>query len=118
MHRAGESPADRGNRAAGGSPAPTHRDGDVDMQDVLETLKKLPKLCASRLPSTDEPILIRRGVKGYWKAPRRDLDVDRFNARHGVTKGQEAAMLIGSMYGWEVPGADPDIWDAETGDPV
>ena len=78
------------------------------MTDVLETLKKLPDMCAARLPNDKSPILIRRGVAGYWPAPRPDMDVDAFNARKGVTPAQVMAMQIGSMFGWDAPGADPD----------
>lgn len=74
---------------------------------VLATLKKLPEICASRSMIDNSPIMLRRGVIGYYPAPP-SLDVDGFNARHGVTKAQQDAMEIGSCFGWEVPGADPD----------
>ena len=77
------------------------------MPDVLATLAKLPELCAARLPNDGSPILIRRGVAGYWPF-KPDLDVDEFNARHGTTPAQVEAMLCGSMFGWDVPAADPD----------
>lgn len=77
------------------------------MTDVLATLNKLPEMCAARLPSTDEPILIKRGVPGYWPT-RPDFDVDGFNQRKGISAAQVEAMQIGSMFGWHVPGADPD----------
>jgi hypothetical protein len=77
------------------------------MPDVLATLQKLPEICAARLASTGEPIMIRRGVRGYYPAPPR-LDVDAWNAEHNVSKAQVLAMEVGSCFGWEVPGADPD----------
>lgn len=77
------------------------------MADVLKTLEKLPKICASVSLTDGSPITIRRGVSGYYPAPP-SLDVDGFNARHGVSPAQRMAMEIGSMFGWEVPGADPD----------
>ena len=46
---------------------------------------------------------------GYYSANPR-LDLDRFNRNKGITPEQAEAMLIGSLFGWEVPGADPDIW--------
>lgn len=73
--------------------------------DVADTLAKLPPMCAARAPGTDEPILIKRGVQGYWPWHG---DVDRFNARHGVDWMQVEAMLCGSMFGWDCPAADPD----------
>lgn len=76
---------------------------------VLATLQKLPELCAARLPATGEPILLRRGVMGYYPASPR-LDVEGFNRRKGIAPEQAEAMLVGSLFGWEVPGADPDTW--------
>jgi hypothetical protein len=76
------------------------------MNDVLETLKKLPEICASRHPTTGEAVLLRRGSIGYWPAGR--IDPDKFNERHGVTAAQLEAMEIGSHFGFDVPGADPD----------
>ena len=77
------------------------------MTDVLETLKKLPVECASRLPADKSPILIRRGVAGYWPM-HPGFDPDAFNARNEITPAQVQAMEIGSMFGWDCPGADPD----------
>lgn len=79
--------------------------------DVLENLKKLPEKCAAKMPGTDEPILIKRGVKGYWPL-KPGFDVDGYNQRHGVNRYQVEAMLVGSMCGWEVPGANPDYYEA------
>lgn len=73
---------------------------------VLNNLNKLPELCASINLTDGKPILIRRGVMGYYPAPT--IDVDGFNERHNVTPAQREAMEIGSMFGWEVPGANPD----------
>ncbi len=39
------------------------------------------------------------------------------NERGGVTKAQTAAMLSGSLFGWEVPAADPKNYD-EQGQPI
>ena len=39
------------------------------------------------------------------------------NEAIGVTKAQEAAMLFGSMYGWDKPGADPAHYN-EQGEPI
>ncbi len=77
------------------------------MADVLATLAKLPPVCAARHPITDAPIMIRRGEHGYHPAPP-SLDPDGYNRRHNITPAQAEAMLVGSMFGWEVPGADPD----------
>lgn len=77
------------------------------MTDILATLAKLPELCAARLPTDNSPILIRRGSAGYWPF-RPDLDVEAFNAHHGISTAQVEAMLCGSMFGWDSPAADPE----------
>lgn len=90
------------------------------MPDMIETLKKLPQYCYNRLPSTKEIIGIERGVPGYTKITNLPLGIDtveKANELLGVTKGQAEAMLIGSMFGWHVPGADPDAYDPESGKP-
>lgn len=77
------------------------------MNDVLKTLEKLPVECAARHPSDNSPMLVKRGVAGYWPMLP-GFDVDGFNARHGISPAQVQAMTIGSMFGWDCPGADPD----------
>ena len=39
--------------------------------------------------------------------------VDEYNGKLGVTKAQEEAMKTGSMFGWNVPGADPKNYDMD-----
>jgi hypothetical protein len=74
-------------------------------RDMLEVLADLPELCAARLNSTGQPILLKRGHRGYWPF-RHDLDVKAFNEHHKVTPRQVEAMEIGSLVGFDVPGAD------------
>jgi len=74
---------------------------------------KLPHMCFSTLPSSGEQIWIRRGRSGYVDlaggGTREEVraSVDEFNARRGITKAQEAAMVGGSMFGWNTPAAKP-----------
>ena len=78
----------------------------------------LPEVCFSILPSTGDVIIIKRGESGYYrceystedKAFNREFANDR-NANLGVSKAQVEAMLAGSMYGWDVPAADPKSYD-------
>lgn len=43
--------------------------------------------------------------------------VGECNERGGVTKAQTAAMLAGSLFGWEVAASDPKNYD-EQGQPI
>lgn len=84
----------------------------------------LPEVCYSILPSTGDVIIIKHGESGYYrceystedKAFNREFANDR-NANLGVSKAQVEAMLAGSMYGWDVPAADPKSYD-ENGTPL
>lgn len=68
---------------------------------------KLPDVCFANHPSTGELIAIKRGESGYYPIQSRRT-ADELNAMEGVTPVQRAAMETGSMFGWDVPGADPD----------
>ena len=77
-----------------------------------KNLAKLPMRCAAREPSTGAPIMIMAGHAGYYPLPP-TLDVDALNTRWGASPAQVEAMLAGSMFGWEVPAADPDTYTTE-----
>lgn len=49
---------------------------------------------------------VRRGESGYYPIFT-PLTADQMNAEHGVTPAQREAMYNGSLFGWDVPGADP-----------
>lgn len=52
---------------------------------------------------------------GYAVMSREDAKhlVDSYNQTLGVSKAQQAAMQAGSMFGFQVPAADPKNYDAE-----
>lgn len=87
------------------------------MQDVLDTLKKLPDRVLTTL-NTDrsQVISIRRGVMGYFPVVARPIAEGKMTAQEycdavngpDITRDQIEAMENGSMFGWHVPGADPD----------
>lgn len=79
---------------------------DLVRRDMIAVLQDLPEFCASRLNTTGQPILLKRGHRGYWPT-RHDLNVETFNESAGVTAAQIEAMQCGSMCGFDVPGADP-----------
>lgn len=97
----------------------------MSLQDAATAhLAKLPALCYALMACRDPGsriVIIRAGETGCYvtdyDAPGLALDqvgtvVDRLNARLGITPAQKEAMLAGSLFGWHVPGADPDYYDA------
>lgn len=74
----------------------------------------LPELCFSTLLTGGDLICIKRGETGYfpseWDTGDKERNVelaDQLNEQLGVTMWQRKAMEVGSMCGWDVPGADP-----------
>jgi hypothetical protein len=84
----------------------------------------LPEQCYSALLDTGAVVILKRGETGYYKTdiPFQDKEaakqlVSDYNEKLGVTKAQLEAMKAGSMFGFEVPGADPKNYD-ENGTPI
>jgi len=82
----------------------------------------LPEKCMIILPGTGDLGAIRRGESGYHAVETARLVYhdetleearDRLNAACGVNRAQVAAMLVGSMCGWHVPGADPAAYNED-----
>lgn len=79
---------------------------------MVKFIDKLPEFSFAYLNTTNEVIMIKRGINGYYPQP--DLEgysVDQLNEAYGITKPQAEAMLKGSMFGWHVPASDPDMWE-------
>lgn len=80
----------------------------------------LPERCYGILPFSGAVIIIARGESGYYqtdinygsKDENQQL-VDLYNDKLGVTKAQAAAMRAGSMFGWDVPAANPASYDEQ-----
>ena len=92
--------------------------------EITPLRSSLPGSCHSVLPSSGELIVIKRGEKGYFPGEFSSVDetenrifADDRNTKNGVSKAQEAAMLAGSMFGWDAPAADPKNYD-ENGTPI
>ena len=92
-------------------------------QAVIPLRASLPDKCFSYLQSTGELIIITKGEQGYTPTARygdgvtpREA-VDAANEAMGVTRAQEEAMVAGSMFGWDKPGADPKNYN-ENGEPI
>lgn len=82
---------------------------------------KLPKYCYGVNLSEKKVIILKKNESGYYLAewgPFNTIEeaksiADKYNERLGVTKAQASAMSVGSMFGWDVPGANPDNYDAD-----
>ena len=82
---------------------------------IFPMRSSLPDHCYSMLSSENRLIKIVKGESGYLDLAELHEDgreiVDNKNSMLGVTKAQEAAMVVGSMFGWDKPGADPANYD-------
>lgn len=83
-------------------------------QFAAKVAEGLPELCFSTLKTTGQLICIKRGETGYypseWDTGDKERNVelaDELNGKLGVSPIQRQAMEVGSMAGWDVPGADP-----------
>jgi len=73
---------------------------------------RLPEFCAAKLPSTGDTILIERGESGY-RPMAGNPDMDALNKGFKCSIAQREAMFCGSMFGWNVPGADPRSYNSD-----
>lgn len=87
---------------------------------VIPLRQSLPEKCVSTLESTGEIISITRGENGYTPTGQYPQDgvspkeaAAALNEAAGITRAQEAAMVAGSMFGWDTPAADPKNYDAK-----
>lgn len=77
-------------------------------QTLLDTLQALPERCGARDMSTNAPIMIVLGERGYYPAPPA-FDPEGYNFRRGISDKQVSAMMVGSMFGWTVPGVAAEL---------
>lgn len=91
---------------------------------VIPLRDTLPDKCYAVLPGSDEIIIVKKGEKGYYRTDKYGHDradaisiVNESNTGGGVTRAQAAAMLAGSMFGWDTPAADPQNYDGQ-GQPI
>lgn len=93
-----------------------------DKETLMNKLAKnrgLPRYCYGFIHSSQEEIRIDIAESGcaLYKKGGNINEVLRNNKALGITRPQMEAMKVGSMFGWNVPGADPKNYD-EYGTPI
>lgn len=75
----------------------------------MSNLDKLPPFAVVAGPD-GAPVYVLKGVSGYVEAPElaKHYSVEEANALIGVSPAEAKAMEAGSMFGFDVPAADPD----------
>lgn len=81
--------------------------------NTIIPIEAYPPLCFTFVQSDNLVAIIERGIAGYTPVGGKDDDADNRalvaeqNASLGVKPSMAAAMVFGSMFGWDKPGADP-----------
>ena len=85
--------------------------------EMIPLRKSLPERCFGYLQATGEIVVSQKGQKGFAPTGKYAENetpqecVDSLNAAMDVTRAQAAAMMAGSMFGWDAPAADPANYD-------
>lgn len=84
------------------------------MKKSIET--RLPICCATTHYLTGETIFITRGEMGYHPSnpvswldgcvSHQPMSAKKWNEKYNITDAQYNAMVVGSMFGWDVPGVE------------
>ena len=88
------------------------------MIDTLQPCDSMPERSYAQLHETGEVILIKRQQTGFYRLcnvqelsqAESNVLVHLLNSNIGVLPYQAAAMFVGSMFGWDVPGAQPKAY--------
>lgn len=70
----------------------------------------LPEFCYGE--DTCNPgsiIVLKKGMSGYYPSDLKG-DFMHYNKQIGVSREQAEAMKVGSMFSWDVPGANPEFY--------
>jgi hypothetical protein len=77
-----------------------------------DTFDDLPEFCYSTSELNGKTILIKRGETGYYTTTYADIPAQSLNEQLGIIKEEQIAMVHGSMFGWDTPGANPLAYKA------
>lgn len=86
---------------------------------VIPMRSSLPDFCYTYIESENKVGVIRKGFTGYFECTKaytgKPSEVrsmaEELNRKAGITKAQAEAMKCGSLFGWNVKGADPKNYD-------
>lgn len=82
---------------------------------MQETTNKLPDFCFATEAVTDTVILLKNGDMGFYPYLQGTIKgkeaAHALNAEFNVSPAQAAAMKMGSLFGWNIPGANPDNYN-------
>ncbi len=88
---------------------------------VIPLRSSLPDTCFTYLPTEHTIGIVRKGEEGWYRtdipcleteAGNKEL-VENLNSELHVSKAQAAAMVAGSMFGWDSKAADPESYTEE-----
>ena len=93
----------------------------LNEQEQSELFAKLPEMCYGVLNTTNEIIVVKRGETGYYPTgwePAKDRQAaekwcNLLNERLEITQAQRIAMEVGSMFGFDVPGINPEYYEVD-----
>ncbi|MBR2895581.1 MAG: DUF4314 domain-containing protein [Oscillospiraceae bacterium] len=98
-----------------------HSDWSIETEEECfgpQFAEGLPEMCFSVSRASGELICLKRGESGYYPSQYNTSDREQNEtfARHynevlGVTSQQRQAMEFGSLFGWNLPGADPKTYE-------
>ena len=77
----------------------------------MENKFNLPDYCfAEDGVNPGEIIILKYGVSGYYPTGKKGNAMD-YNEKIGVTWAQMQGMINGSMFGWDIPGINPEYFE-------
>lgn len=97
---------------------------EAGVKEVIPLRTSLPEQCYSNLLDTGAVVILKKGETGYYKTDIPVTDkasamalVEEYNRKLGISPAQFEAMKAGSMFGFDVPAADPQNYN-EQGQPI
>ena len=80
-------------------------------------MNKLPEMCYIIHPFDGALVVVKNGQPGYFECSlsTNDKETNRvlalnLNKKLGVSLAEYAAMLEGSLFGWDCPAANPELY--------